>query len=98
MSRLIAGGPTSRLCGAQDGPDAGAVGPAGYGNPLRPGREHPVVGAMDWNGFPDPHVRQGSSVASSVTPADGEPAETKKALYVVASSRVPRVRRGVRRF
>ena len=44
----------------------------------------------------DPHTRQGSS-ASSVTTADGEPVETKKARYVVASSRVLRGD-GVHRF
>ena len=45
----------------------------------------PSLGA----GEPVPHARQDVD-ASSVTPADGEPAETKKARYVVALSRVLR--------
>ena len=52
--------------------------------------------AFAWNGRPDPHARQGCS-ASSVTTAFGEPSETKKARYVVASSRVLRGD-GVHRF
>ena len=43
---------------------------------------------LDWED-PDPHARQDVD-ASSVTPACGEPAETKKARYVVALSRVLR--------
>ena len=54
----------------------------------------PSLGA----GEPDPHARQEVD-ASSVTPADGKPAETKKARYVVALSRVLRsVRDLPRRF
>ena len=54
----------------------------------------PSLGA----GEPDPHARQEVD-ASSVTPADGKPAETKKARYVVALSRVLRsVRNLSRRF
>ena len=53
---------------------------------MTPGRA-----AFDWTDCSDPHVRQGSS-ASSVTSAFGAPAETKKALYVVALSRVRRLR------
>src|SRR5262249_50969012 len=50
--------------------------------------------AFAWNGeFPDPHARQDVD-ASSVTPGDGDPAETKKARYVVALSRVLRSTRG----
>jgi hypothetical protein len=38
-----------------------------------------VLGAMDWIGIPEPHARQDID-ASLVTPADGKPEETKKAL------------------
>ena len=50
--------------------------------------------AFDWTDCSSPHVRQGSS-ASSVTSAFGAPTETKKALYVVALSRVRRLRSGL---
>lgn len=52
------------------------------------GDEHPAItyaienhrlGAMDWKGRSLPHVRQDID-ASLVTPADGKPGETKKAL------------------
>ncbi len=52
------------------------------------GDEHPAtayaienhrLGAMDWKGGSLPHVRQDID-ASLVTPADGKPGETKKAL------------------
>jgi len=52
----------------------------------------PSLGA----GFPDPHARQDVD-ASSVTPGDGDPAETKKARYVVALSRVLRSTRDLPR-
>lgn len=45
-------------------------------------RPMPPIGTGD----PGPHARQ-DVAASSVTPAVGKPEETKKALYVVASSR-----------
>src|SRR3989304_1116902 len=45
--------------------------------------------AFAWSGRPVPHARQDVD-ASSVTPACGRPAETKKARYVVALSRVLR--------
>ncbi len=38
-----------------------------------------IMGAMDWIGKPEPHARQDID-ASLVTPADGKPEETKKAL------------------
>ena len=54
--------------------------------------------AFAWSGRPVPHARQEVD-ASSVTPADGKPTETKKARYVVALSRVLRsVRDLPRRF
>src|SRR3954454_18361392 len=52
--------------------------------------------AVAWSGLPDPHARQDVD-ASSVTPAFGEPAETKKARYVVALSRVLRSTRDLPR-
>lgn len=66
-----------------------------YANDLA--QHNSILGAMDWIGKPEPHARQDID-ASLVTPADGKPEETKKALYVVASSRVPRMRYEVGRF
>ena len=51
--------------------------------------------ALDWNGEIPFRTAGNDEQASSVaTPADGKPAETKKARSVVALSRVPRGERG----